>query len=141
MGWLTDLIRRIVTDVAMEVLVPKMEERLEVVMDRKMRQLFNEVWLPRLQAMWREDLRQAFEQDWLPRLQTMWREDLREVQDRFDLRFDSVQGRLDSISEMVLRRTEPMATELVGLVREVHSLREEVDRIKAHIGMTGGDAR
>ncbi len=91
--------------------------------------------------MWSEDLRtemrRHFEEDWLPRLQGMWREDIRRLQERTDARFDAMQGRLDTLTDIMLRRVDIQATELSTLAKEVYGLREDLERVKAHIGMKG----
>jgi hypothetical protein len=101
----------------------------------EMRVAFEQEWEPRIRSIVREELRTAMEEEWVPRLQAMWREDINRMQDCFNIRFDSVQGRLDNLAEMMLHATVQVR-EMSELTEVVRSLRSEVERIKAHIGLT-----
>jgi hypothetical protein len=83
--------------------------------------------------MWIEDLRaemqRLFEEVWLPRLQAMWREDL-------FAETRSIHNRIDSLTTMIVQFTQLRAEEMKDLLSEVRSLRSEVERIKAHVGLT-----
>jgi hypothetical protein len=83
--------------------------------------------------MWTEDFRtemqRQFEEVWLPRLQAMWREDL-------FAETRSIHNRIDSLTTMIVQFTQLRAEEMKDLLSEVRSLRSEVERIKAHVGLT-----
>jgi hypothetical protein len=141
MGWLKNFFKRIVVEAITEVLEPRMrvvvqEEfvRLEPRIRAIVREEFENLE-PRIRAIVREELRTAMEEEWVPRLQATWREDINRMQDRFNTRFDSVQGRLDNLAEMMLHATVQVR-EMGELAELVRSLRSEVERIKAHIGLT-----
>jgi hypothetical protein len=141
MGWLKNFFKRIVVEAITEVLETRMrvvvqEEfvRLEPRIRAIVREEFENLE-PRIRAIVREELRAAMEEEWVPRLQAMWREDINRMQDRFNTRFDSVQGRLDNLAEMMLHATVQVR-EMSELTEVVRSLRSEVERIKAHIGLT-----
>ncbi len=110
--------------------------RMQAMWREDMQRMFGEVWLPQMQALWRADMERQFEETWLPRLRAAWREDLfAEVR--------SIHERLDSLSTMVMQFAQLRAEEvqaLSNLVRElaveVRSLRSEIDRIKAHVGLS-----
>ncbi len=161
MGWLKNFFKRIVVEAITEVLEPRMravvrdefehlepliraivqeefvrlEPRIRAIVREEMRIAFEQEWEPRIRAIVREELRTAMEEEWVPRLQAMWREDINRMQDRFNIRFDSVQGRLDNLAEMMLHATVQVR-EMSELTEVVRSLRSEVERIKAHIGLT-----
>jgi phage baseplate assembly protein W len=161
MGWLKNFFKRIVVEAITEVLEPRMrvvvqeefvrlepriravvreefenlEPRIRAIVRDEMRVAFEQEWEPRIRAIVREELRAAMEEEWVPRLQAMWREDINRMQDRFNTRFDSVQGRLDNLAEMMLHATVQVR-EMSELTEVVRSLRSEVERIKAHIGLT-----
>ncbi len=73
MGWVTNFIKRIVTEVATEVLEP----RLRAIVREEMHVAFEREWLPRIRALVREEMRVAFEQEWFPRIQALVREEMR----------------------------------------------------------------
>jgi hypothetical protein len=161
MGWLKNFFKRIVVEAITEVLEPRIraivqeefvrlepriravvreefenrEPRIRAIVRDEMRVAFEQEWEPRIRAIVREELRTAMEEEWVPRLQAMWREDINRMQDRFNIRFDSVQGRLDNLAEMMLHATVQVR-EMSELTEVVRSLRSEVERIKAHIGLT-----
>jgi AcrR family transcriptional regulator len=130
-----------------------LEPRIRAIVRDEMRVAFEQEWEPgmgashsgnraeefvrleRIRAIVREELRTAMEEEWVPRLQATWREDINRMQDRFNTRFDSVQGRLDNLAEMMLHATVQVR-EMGELAELVRSLRSEVERIKAHIGLT-----
>jgi hypothetical protein len=112
-----------------------LEPRIRAIVRDEMRVAFEQEWEPRIRAIVREELRTAMEEEWVPRLQATWREDINRMQDRFNTRFDSVQGRLDNLAEMMLHATVQVR-EMSELTEVVRSLRSEVERIKAHIGLT-----
>jgi phage baseplate assembly protein W len=161
MGWLKNFFKRIVVEAIMEALEPRMrvvvqeefvrlepriraivreefenlEPRIRAIVRDEMRVAFEQEWEPRIRAIVREELRTAMEEEWVPRLQAMWREDINRMQDRFNICFDSVQGRLDNLAEMMLHATVQVR-EMSELTEVVRSLRSEVERIKAYIGLT-----
>jgi hypothetical protein len=161
MGWLKNFFKRIVVEAITEVLEPhiravvreefeNLEPRIRAIVRDEMRVAFEQEWEPRLRAIVqeefvrlepriraivREELRTAMEEEWVPRLQATWREDINRMQDRFNIRFDSVQGRLDNLAEMMLHATVQVR-EMSELTEVVRLLRSEVERIKAHIGLT-----
>ncbi len=146
MGWLKNFFKRIVVEAITEVLEPRMrvvvreefenlEPRIRAIVRDEMRVAFEQEWEPRIRAIVREELRTAMEEEWAPRLQATWREDINRMQDLFNIRFDSVQGRLDNLAEMMLHATVQVR-EMSELTEVVRSLRLEVERIKAHIGLT-----
>ncbi|MFA0768361.1 MAG: hypothetical protein OXFUSZZB_001689 [Candidatus Fervidibacter sp.] len=118
-----------------------LEPRIRAIVRDKMRVAFEQEvafekeWEPRIRAIVREELQTAMGEEWVPRLQAMWREDINRMQDRFNIRFDSVQGRLDNLAEMMLHATVQVR-EMSELTEVMRSLRSEVERIKAHIGLT-----
>jgi len=128
-------IRAIVRDEMRVAFEQEWEPRIRAIVRDEMRVAFEQEWEPRIRAIVREELRTAMEEEWVPRLQAMWREDINRMQDRFNIRFDSVQGRLDNLAEMMLHATVQVR-EMGELAELVRSLRSEVERIKAHIGLT-----
>ncbi len=156
MGWLTNLLKNALAQAAVEVLMPQLEVRIRAIVREEMQRMFEEVWLPRMQAMWREDMQRMFGEVWLPQMQALWRADMeRQFEEtwlprlraawREDLFAEvrSIHERLDSLSTMVMQFAQLRAEEvqaLSNLVRElaveVRSLRSEIDRIKAHVGLS-----
>jgi uncharacterized protein (DUF342 family) len=104
-----------------------------------MRAAFEQEWEPRIRMIVREEIRVAMETEWVPRLQMMWRDDINRLSDRFSSRFDAVQNRLDTLSDMIVAAVQLMTKAREELAEEVRSLRADVERIKAHIGLTGGE--
>ena len=141
MGWLKNFFKRIVVEAVTEVLEPRLRTIVQeefVRLEPRLRVMLGEEFVrlePLIRAIVREELRAAMEEEWVPRLQATWREDINRMQDRFNTRFDSVQGRLDNLAEMMLHATVQVR-EMGELAELVRSLRSEVERIKAHIGLT-----
>lgn len=141
MGWLKNFFKRIVVEAVTEVLEPRLRTIVQeefVRLEPHLRVMLGEEFVrlePLIRAIVREELRAAMEEEWVPRLQATWREDINRMQDRFNTRFDSVQGRLDNLAEMMLHATVQVR-EMGELAELVRSLRSEVERIKAHIGLT-----
>jgi len=130
------------------------EPRIRATVREEMRVAFEQEWEPRIRAtvheeferleprirvIVREEIRVAMETEWVPRLQAMWRDDINRLSDRFSSRFDAVQNRLDTLSDMIVSAVQLMARAREELADEVRSLRADVERIKAHIGLTGGE--
>lgn len=122
MRWLQDLVKRAVIEVVTEILEPKIREIVREEMERKwqeweprirsivreeMRIGMETEWMPKLREMWRADIREEtqrlFEETWLPKLQLMWRSDIQRLEEQFQARFDTLQVRLDTISEHLFR--------------------------------------
>lgn len=159
MRWLTNLLKNALAQAATEVLLPQMEQRMREMWRKDIREemqhQFEEVWLPRLREMWRKDIRaemqhqfeevwlpqidtrireivraemkQQFEEVWLPQIRSMWKDDLM-AETR------SLHSRLDAIATMVMQ-VGMRFEDLHDLKEEVRSIRSEVDRIKAHVGL------
>lgn len=109
-------------------------EEMEVAFERKWQE-----WEPRIRNIVREEVRAAMEEEWMPRLKLMWREDIQRLEERSQARFDALQVRLDTISETVMRFTEFRVREWADLAKEVKEIRSDLERVKAHIGLTGGN--
>ena len=117
----------------------RLEPRIRAIVREEMRVAFEQEWEPRIRAIVREEVRVAMETEWVPRLKTMWLEDINKLSDRFSSRFDAIQNRLDTLSDMIVSAVQLMARAREELVQEVRSLSADVERIKAHIGLTGGE--
>ncbi|MCX7966872.1 MAG: hypothetical protein N3B10_00110 [Armatimonadetes bacterium] len=153
MRWLQDLIKRAVVEVVTEVLEPRIRtivrEETDIAFERKwqeweprIRAIVREEFVnlePHIRAIVREEIRVAMEEEWMPKLKLMWREDIQRLEERFQARFDALQVRLDTISETVMRFTEFRMREWVELEKEVKEIRSDLERVKAHIGLTGGN--
>jgi len=132
-------------DVAFERKWQEWEPRIRGIVREEMCSAMEEEWIPKLRSMWREDIRgemqRLFEETWLPKLQLMWRSDIQRLEERSQARFDSLQVRLDTISETVIRFVEFRMREWTELEKEVKEIRTDLERVKAHIGLTGGNER
>jgi len=135
MGLLKNFFKRIVVEALTEVLEP----RIRTIVREEMRAAFEQEWGKKIRAIVRDEIRVAMETEWVPRLQAMWRDDINRLSDRFSSRFDAIQNRLDILSDMIVSAVQLMARAREELAEEVRSLRADVERIKAHIGLTGGE--
>jgi hypothetical protein len=117
----------------------RLEPKIRAIVREEMRVAFEQEWEPRIRMIVREEIRVAMETEWVPRLQMMWRDDINRLSDRFSSRFDAVQNRLDTLSDMIVAAVQLMTKAREELAEEVRSLRADVERIKAHIGLTGGE--
>jgi hypothetical protein len=151
---LKNFFKRIVIEALTEVLEPRiratvreivreeirqLEPYIRAIVREEMRAAFEQEWEPRIRMIVREEIRVAMETEWVPRLQMMWRDDINRLSDRFSSRFDAVQNRLDTLSDMIVAAVQLMTKAREELAEEVRSLRADVERIKAHIGLTGGE--
>lgn len=151
---LKNFFKRIVIEALTEVLEPRiratvreivreeirqLEPYIRAIVREEMRAAFEQEWEPRIRMIVREEIRVAMETEWMPRLQMMWRDDINRLSDRFSSRFDAVQNRLDTLSDMIVAAVQLMTKAREELAEEVRSLRADVERIKAHIGLTGGE--
>lgn len=151
---LKNFFKRIVIEALTEVLEPRIRATVREIVREEIRQLelyiraivreemraaFEQEWEPRIRMIVREEIRVAMETEWMPRLQMMWRDDINRLSDRFSSRFDAVQNRLDTLSDMIVAAVQLMTKAREELAEEVRSLRADVERIKAHIGLTGGE--
>ncbi len=74
-------------------------------------------------------MQRQFEEVWLPKLQAMWREDL-------FAETRSIHNRIDALTTMIVQYTQLRTEEIREILSEVRSLRSEVERIKAHVGLS-----
>jgi hypothetical protein len=132
-------IRAIVREEMRAAFEQEWEPRIRAIVREEMRVAFEQEWEPRIRMIVREEIRVAMETEWVPRLQMMWRDDINRLSDRFSSRFDAVQNRLDTLSDMIVAAVQLMTKAREELAEEVRSLRADVERIKAHIGLTGGE--
>ncbi|MFN3422892.1 MAG: hypothetical protein ACK40X_14360, partial [Armatimonadota bacterium] len=130
-------------EVAFERKWQEWEPRIRSIVREEMRMSMEEEWIPKLREMWRADIREEtqrlFEETWLPKLQLIWRSDIQRLEERFQARFDTLQVRLDTISETVIRFVDFRMREWADLEKDVKEIRSDLEKVKAHIGLTGGN--
>ncbi len=130
-------------DMAFEQKRQEWEPKIRNIVREEMRTGMEEEWMPKLREMWRADIREEtqrlFEETWLPKLQLMWRSDIQRLEERFQARFDTLQVRLDTISETVIRFVDFRMREWADLEKDVKEIRSDLEKVKAHIGLTGGN--
>ena len=157
MGWLYDLVKRAVTEVLTEVLEPRVRTIVREEMERKWQEWEPRIhgivreemdvaferkwqeWEPRIRGIVREEIRAAMEDEWMPKLKLMWREEVQRLEERSQTRFDSLQVRLDTISETVIRFVDFRMHEWADLAKEVKEIRSDLEQVKAQAGLTKGE--